>query len=106
MEHNTFGRELLDRVMAGSGSGAESLTHVADIPSRRAEFTPWPAWIPARVRDGLVDEGVQEPWRHQAEAAEHARTFGWDRTAGRLLDVYRGAVRERARREHRRWEHR
>lgn len=44
--------------------------------------------------------------RLRAEAAEHARTFGWDRTAGRLLDVYRGAVRERARREHRRWEHR
>ena len=72
MEHNTFGRELLARVMAGAGPGTESLTHVADIPSRRAEFAPWPAWVPPRVREGLIDEGVREPWRHQAEAAEHA----------------------------------
>lgn len=63
----------------------------------------WSAEIEGLV--GRLSDQAQAR-RLRAEAAEHARTFGWDRTAGRLLDVYRGAVRERARREHRRWEHR
>ncbi|MDP0398524.1 DEAD/DEAH box helicase [Tsukamurella strandjordii] len=72
VEHNTFGRELLARIQAGTGAGGDGITHIADIPSRRAEFGEWPTWLPADIRDGLIETGVERPWRHQVEAAEHA----------------------------------
>ncbi|GAA1010790.1 DEAD/DEAH box helicase [Nocardiopsis tropica] len=72
VEHNTFGRELLARIQAGTGAGGDGVTHIADIPSRRAEFGEWPTWLPADIRDGLIETGVERPWRHQVEAAEHA----------------------------------
>ncbi|ADG80454.1 DEAD/DEAH box helicase OS=Tsukamurella paurometabola (strain ATCC 8368 / DSM / CCUG 35730 /CIP 100753 / JCM 10117 / KCTC 9821 / NBRC 16120 / NCIMB 702349/ NCTC 13040) OX=521096 GN=Tpau_3881 PE=4 SV=1 [Tsukamurella paurometabola] len=72
LEHNTFGRELLHRIQAGTGPAGDGLTHVADIPSRRAEFAQWPQWLPSNIRDGFIESGVERPWRHQIEAAEHA----------------------------------
>jgi DEAD/DEAH box helicase domain-containing protein len=32
----------------------------------------WPGWVPSALRDAFVRCGVERPWRHQVEAAEHA----------------------------------
>ncbi|HEX6444918.1 MAG TPA: DEAD/DEAH box helicase, partial [Streptosporangiales bacterium] len=34
----------------------------------------WPEWLPAEVRKPVQDLGVDMPWAHQVEAAEHARS--------------------------------
>ncbi|MBM7811871.1 DEAD/DEAH box helicase domain-containing protein [Saccharothrix algeriensis] len=79
------GRRLLDRVLAGVPAGESPLTHRADLPRRAARSVPWPSWAAAGVVSALVERGVGEPWRHQAEAAEHA----W---AGRHVVVATGTA--------------
>ncbi|MBB5956715.1 DEAD/DEAH box helicase domain-containing protein [Saccharothrix tamanrassetensis] len=79
------GRRLLDRVLAGVPAGESPLTHSADLPQRPAQTVPWPSWAAADVVSALVERGVPEPWRHQAEAAEHA----W---AGRHVVVATGTA--------------
>jgi DEAD/DEAH box helicase domain-containing protein len=69
---DTFGRELLSRVTAGSPGAQTSLTHVTDLPARAAEYTDWPLWVPPQVVSAYADIGVHRPWRHQARAAELA----------------------------------
>ena len=41
-------------------------------PPRAGRAAPWPGWVPAAVRDTLVDHGVRAPWTHQVRAAELA----------------------------------
>ncbi|MFT7835617.1 DEAD/DEAH box helicase [Saccharothrix sp. BKS2] len=66
------GRRLLDRVLAGVPTGESPLTHTEDLPPRPARHAPWPSWVPEAVTSALVERGVPQPWRHQAEAAELA----------------------------------
>ena len=68
----TRGRRLLRRVTAGVPASENPVTHVADLPARAARCAPWPTWTPATVVDALRAGGVEAPWTHQAEAAEHA----------------------------------
>src|SRR6266498_3892478 len=68
----TRGRRLLRRVTAGVPASENPVTHVADLPARAARCAPWPSWAPAAVVDALRAGGVEAPWTHQAEAAEHA----------------------------------
>ncbi|MEV0677304.1 DEAD/DEAH box helicase [Actinosynnema sp. NPDC050436] len=79
------GPRLLDRVLAGVPAGESPLTHRADLPRRAAQVVPWPSWAAPEVVAALVDRGVPEPWRHQAEAADHA----W---AGRHVVVATGTA--------------
>ncbi|WP_433274390.1 DEAD/DEAH box helicase [Actinosynnema sp. CS-041913] len=79
------GRRLLDRVLAGVPAGESPLTHRADLPQRLASTTEWPSWAAAEVVSALVERGVPVPWRHQAQAAEHA----W---AGRHVVVATGTA--------------
>ncbi|WP_121010676.1 DEAD/DEAH box helicase [Saccharothrix australiensis] len=79
------GRRLLDRVLAGTPVGESPLTHSTDLPPRSARTAPWPSWAAAEVVSALVERGVPELWRHQAEAAEHA----W---AGRHVVVATGTA--------------
>ncbi|MDU0292034.1 DEAD/DEAH box helicase [Saccharothrix longispora] len=67
------GRRLLDRVLAGVPVGESPLTHSEDLPPQPARHAPWPSWASPDVVSALVDRGVREPWRHQAEAADLAR---------------------------------
>ncbi|GAA3460226.1 DEAD/DEAH box helicase [Saccharothrix longispora] len=67
------GRRLLDRVLAGVPVGESPLTHSEDLPAQPARHAPWPSWASPDVVSALVDRGVREPWRHQAEAADLAR---------------------------------
>jgi DEAD/DEAH box helicase domain-containing protein len=49
------------------------VTHIENIPGRAGRAVPWPAWIPAELRQGFADSGIRAPWAHQAAAADHAR---------------------------------
>src|SRR5690606_3938761 len=63
---------LLARVLAGTPEGEQPVTHVRTLPARPARCVPWPSWVPEEVARRFVDCGVQQPWSHQAEAADHA----------------------------------
>ncbi|MGB3443059.1 MAG: DEAD/DEAH box helicase [Actinophytocola sp.] len=66
-------RLLLDRVLAGVPNGETPLRHVRELPERSAASADWPSWVPADLRTALARCGVERPWRHQVEAATHAR---------------------------------
>ncbi|MGB3369401.1 MAG: DEAD/DEAH box helicase [Rhodococcus sp. (in: high G+C Gram-positive bacteria)] len=68
----SYGRSLLDRVLAGTPSGEHPLTHVAELPARMAQFTDWPTWLKPEVRAVLQSRGIPRPWSHQARAASLA----------------------------------
>ena len=42
------------------------------VPARAGRTARWPDWVPAPIRDTLVDHGVRAPWTHQVRAAELA----------------------------------
>nr|WP_042198129.1 DEAD/DEAH box helicase [Kibdelosporangium sp. MJ126-NF4]CEL23214.1 FIG003033: Helicase domain protein [Kibdelosporangium sp. MJ126-NF4]CTQ94377.1 FIG003033: Helicase domain protein [Kibdelosporangium sp. MJ126-NF4] len=67
------GRQLLSRVLAGVAADENPLTHAEDLPERPPRFTEWPEWAPAEVVTALRARGVERPWAHQIEAAEHIR---------------------------------
>ena len=50
------------------------LLHVRHLPERRAVEVPWPEGTPAELIHAFGARGVQQPWQHQVEAAEHAGT--------------------------------
>ena len=62
---------LLDVLLAG-GRRADRLTHVEHIPARQGVTAPWPTWADPSLVRGYQALGVQEPWRHQVEAADAA----------------------------------
>nr|WP_239153216.1 DEAD/DEAH box helicase [Virgisporangium aliadipatigenens] len=74
---------LLERLLAGRSSAP--LTHLEIIPARAGDPVPWPEWVPDALRDTLRRRGITHPWRHQAEAAEHAH-------AGRHVVVATGTA--------------
>ena len=57
--------------MAG-GDELSPLRHVVRVPARAGRVAHWPTWVPAPIRDTLVDHGVRAPWTHQVYAAELA----------------------------------
>ncbi|MDG4763393.1 DEAD/DEAH box helicase [Solwaraspora sp. WMMD406] len=57
-----------------SGDGSETITHVRRLPARPGATAPWPDWVPEELRAAFVARGVPAPWRHQARAAELARS--------------------------------
>ena len=58
--------------LLGSGADPEQLVHVHEIPARTAVPVPWPDWAHPDVVDSYSRVGVNEPWRHQIEAAQSA----------------------------------
>jgi DEAD/DEAH box helicase domain-containing protein len=65
------GRELLERLLAGSCESP--LRHVTTIPARTAAEVDWPPWVPDELRVSLAGAGVSAPWAHQVAVAELAR---------------------------------
>lgn len=63
---------LLRRVTAGIPEHRNPVTHVAELPARRARYADWPDWAPAGLVDAFRAGGTERPWTHQAEAAGHA----------------------------------
>src|SRR5438067_1812008 len=68
----TRGQRLLGRVTAGITGRENPITHVAELPVRTAVCAPWPSWATPEVVKAFRACGVEAPWTHQAEAAEHA----------------------------------
>lgn len=68
----SYGRSLLNRVLAGAEDTDVRLTHLAEIAGRAARTTEWPLWAAPAVVEALRAEGIDAPWSHQAETAELA----------------------------------
>lgn len=47
----------------------EQLRHVHTIPARKAVNEPWPAWVHPDIVAAYQGLGIQEPYRHQVQAA-------------------------------------
>jgi DEAD/DEAH box helicase domain-containing protein len=59
-------------VLAGVPSGESPLTHLAELPERRAATAEWPDWAPEAVVAAFRSTGVARPWQHQVAAASRA----------------------------------
>ncbi|NYI65717.1 DEAD/DEAH box helicase domain-containing protein [Spelaeicoccus albus] len=60
-------------VISGAPGRRERILHVESVPARQARFAHWPDWVDPLVRRAYQRQGVDEPYRHQVEAAELAR---------------------------------
>jgi len=38
------------------------------LPARAAQYADWPPEVPSKVRDALMERGIQKPYTHQAQA--------------------------------------
>jgi len=75
---------LLSRLVSAGGR-ADRLTHLEQVPERPGRTTSWPEWAAPILVERLRARGLPEPWRHQAEAADHA----W---AGRSVIISTGTA--------------
>jgi DEAD/DEAH box helicase domain-containing protein len=78
-------RTLLDRLLAGVPPDSSPCTHVRELLPLAAQSAAWPPWAPQVLIDRFAARGVQAPWTHQVEAAEHAH-------AGRSVVVATGTA--------------
>ncbi|MER5772550.1 DEAD/DEAH box helicase [Streptomyces sp. NPDC001985] len=62
---------VLDRLAAGAGRAAR-ITHTEHLPPRPGRHAVWPDRIRPEVINAIRLAGVEHPWTHQADAAEHA----------------------------------
>jgi DEAD/DEAH box helicase domain-containing protein len=69
--HGAAVGEIVHRLAAVPGREGR-LTHLEEMPPRTAVTAPWPAWVPEEIAAAFRRQGVAEPWRHQAVAAEAA----------------------------------
>ncbi|MCM3882451.1 DEAD/DEAH box helicase [Frankia sp. R82] len=51
---------------------ARCMTHVEPVAARAGQRAPWPEWVDPVLRGRWVAAGIDEPWTHQAAAAEAA----------------------------------
>ena len=63
--------EVLARL--ASGSRAERLLHVREVPAREARLADWPDWVHPSVYAACAGSGVHSLWEHQRTAADLAR---------------------------------
>lgn len=59
-------------VLLRGNRAQECLVHVEQLPAREAVLGAWPVWADPDLVAGYRARGVESPWRHQTEAAEHA----------------------------------
>ncbi|MFC7976577.1 DEAD/DEAH box helicase [Streptomyces cinereoruber] len=62
---------LLDRLSSGE-SRAARITHTEHMPARAGRHAVWPHRIRPEVIAAIQEAGIEHPWAHQAQAAEHA----------------------------------
>lgn len=55
--------------LLGRTPDPEQLRHVHTIPARKAVNEPWPEWVHPDIVAAYQDLGIQEPYRHQVQAA-------------------------------------
>ncbi|WP_084264419.1 DEAD/DEAH box helicase [Actinomadura macra] len=66
-------RTPLDRLLADP-TRRDRITHVENVPAREGRRAAWPEWAPPLLVERLAAQGIEAPWKHQADAAEHAWT--------------------------------
>lgn len=62
--------DTVERLLQGPGR-RERVLHVHRRPAQPGEHAGWPAWADPVVVAALQQRGIDRPWRHQCEAAEH-----------------------------------
>ncbi|MBP0456499.1 DEAD/DEAH box helicase [Streptomyces montanisoli] len=62
---------VLERLAAGAGRAAR-ITHTEHLPPRPGRHAVWPDRIRTEIIAAIQQAGIDHPWAHQAEAAEHA----------------------------------
>ena len=80
-----FGGELLAAALAGTASDEHPLRHVAELPARSGRPRSWPNWAEPDVIRAFTERGINDPWSHQAAAADLAH-------AGRHVVVSTGTA--------------
>jgi DEAD/DEAH box helicase domain-containing protein len=63
-------RDLVDRLV--TPDRRDRLTHLEVLPPRAPTYADWPAWVRPEVRIAFEQRGVEQPWLHQAAAADAA----------------------------------
>ena len=63
---------LLAGLLTGCPPGETPLRHVEQVPPRPLTSAAWPDWAAAELVAALASAGIDAPWPHQVEAAEHA----------------------------------
>ncbi|WP_243837590.1 DEAD/DEAH box helicase [Cumulibacter soli] len=69
MRTNEWTGPFLASVTAADDS---PITHIEPLPAHPGANSDWPSWVRPDVRTAYGALGVQQPWQHQIEAAEHA----------------------------------
>lgn len=62
---------LIERLAAVPGR-EDRLTHLEVLPPRAGTRAPWPSWAAPDVVEAFRRRGIEEPWAHQAVAADAA----------------------------------
>jgi DEAD/DEAH box helicase domain-containing protein len=68
------GVEQLGRRLAAGPGREDSLRHLRVLPRRAAVTAAWPEWVRPEVVSAFGERGIDSLWRHQAVAAEAARS--------------------------------
>ncbi|GAB2665173.1 DEAD/DEAH box helicase [Gordonia jinhuaensis] len=71
---HSFGDEILERALAGTDPNESPLTYKAVVEPRVAAFASWPEWVAPEVIRLFTGIGIEQPWSHQAAAADAAFT--------------------------------
>lgn len=50
----------------------DELVHVHHRDASDGRTADWPAWLPSEVLESVQAHGIERPWAHQAELADHA----------------------------------
>jgi DEAD/DEAH box helicase domain-containing protein len=71
MPRSRTAEEILRRlVFLGGPSRAEAAVHVEQVEARAPQYAPWPEWADPLLVERLRAGGMEQPWAHQAAAAE------------------------------------
>ena len=71
---STSGVTGLGRRLASGPGRDDCLRHLRVLPARPATTAAWPGWASTEVVGAFRRHGIDLPWRHQAVAAELARS--------------------------------
>jgi DEAD/DEAH box helicase domain-containing protein len=71
-DHAAATSDVVRRLLAAPGR-AERVLHEQVLPARSGQTAPWPAWVDPQLVAAARSMGVEQPWRHQVQAAEAAR---------------------------------
>ncbi|MDO5722019.1 MAG: DEAD/DEAH box helicase [Actinomycetaceae bacterium] len=57
------------RALKSAARGSDRLINTLTLPGREGECAPWPSWAHPQVVECYRTQGVEQPWKHQVEAA-------------------------------------